>query len=348
MFGRRCRQRNRPGPCLVDHKCFIKLSFDSYSQNFIFFSSSPPFGLHCPSILGSELMASAPEREGLPLPFSNLDTRSCSPATYLSARDGLSADTEAVPSPDPDLESGIVRQLMSPVATFRLSQEEPAVVALRGGNRPPRAVNDDSLTASTVSNTSTASSKTTDSTATATRADATTHSSNSTSIRTNPFLSAAASSITTTPAHSTHRVSANGEKQPSRPPTPYPGTSRCSGGDGGDNSHSQDNIHGSGNNTKAKTLSAYHLVTISIGASIGTGLFLGTGTSLARAGPAGSLLAYALVASVLYSVMESLAEMGAYAPPQAGGGGVAAGFAAAWVGEGVAFAVGWVYWFGCE
>ena len=98
---------------------------------------------------------------------------------------------------------------------------------------------------------------------------------------------------------------------------------------------------------KATTLRTHHLVTISIGASIGTGLLLGTGTSLAHAGPAGSLLAYALVASILYAVMESLAEMGAYAPPRRGGGGVAAGFAAKWISEGVAFAIGWVYWFGC-
>jgi amino acid permease len=42
---------------------------------------------------------------------------------------------------------------------------------------------------------------------------------------------------------------------------------------------------------------------------IGTGLFIGTGSAYASAGPAGLLLAYLVVGSVLWCVMQSIAEL---------------------------------------
>lgn len=96
------------------------------------------------------------------------------------------------------------------------------------------------------------------------------------------------------------------------------------------------------------TLAVHHLVTIAVGSSIGTGLFVGTGQSLARAGPAGLLLGFLAVAVLLYTVMDSLAEMATFAPPKRGGGAVAAGFAARFWHPGVAFAAGWLYWAGCK
>lgn len=42
---------------------------------------------------------------------------------------------------------------------------------------------------------------------------------------------------------------------------------------------------------------------------IGTGLFIGTGASYANAGPAGLLLAFLVVGSVLWCVMQSVAEL---------------------------------------
>lgn len=47
---------------------------------------------------------------------------------------------------------------------------------------------------------------------------------------------------------------------------------------------------------------------------IGTGLFVGTGAAYARAGPAGLLLAYAIVGLVLWCVMQSIAELGTLFP----------------------------------
>jgi amino acid transporter len=45
---------------------------------------------------------------------------------------------------------------------------------------------------------------------------------------------------------------------------------------------------------------------IAIGGVVGTGLFLGTGTDLENGGPAGLLLGYCIMASLLYSVMVSV------------------------------------------
>ena len=43
-----------------------------------------------------------------------------------------------------------------------------------------------------------------------------------------------------------------------------------------------------------------------IAGTIGTGLFLGSGSALHKAGPLGALLAYALVGTVAYSYVQSL------------------------------------------
>ena len=56
----------------------------------------------------------------------------------------------------------------------------------------------------------------------------------------------------------------------------------------------------------------------SIGGVIGTGLFLGTASSLQSGGPVGLLLGYTIVGSVAYSVMVSLGEMVAYLPVPGG------------------------------
>lgn len=48
---------------------------------------------------------------------------------------------------------------------------------------------------------------------------------------------------------------------------------------------------------------------IAIGGVIGTGLFLGTATSLQNGGPAGFLLSYIIMGSLLFAVMVGLGEM---------------------------------------
>jgi amino acid permease len=51
-----------------------------------------------------------------------------------------------------------------------------------------------------------------------------------------------------------------------------------------------------------------------IGGTIGTGLFLGTGKSLATGGPASILIAYSIVGAIVFITMLSLGEMAAFVP----------------------------------
>ena len=48
--------------------------------------------------------------------------------------------------------------------------------------------------------------------------------------------------------------------------------------------------------------------------TIGTGLFLGTGKSLATGGPASMLISYAIVGAIVFITMLSLGEMAAFIP----------------------------------
>jgi lysine-specific permease len=48
---------------------------------------------------------------------------------------------------------------------------------------------------------------------------------------------------------------------------------------------------------------------ISLGGTIGTGLFLASGSSVANAGPGGALIAYALIGVMVFFMMECLGEM---------------------------------------
>ncbi|WVW78053.1 hypothetical protein I302_100004 [Kwoniella bestiolae CBS 10118] len=57
---------------------------------------------------------------------------------------------------------------------------------------------------------------------------------------------------------------------------------------------------------------------IAIGGAIGTGLILGSGTSLARSGPASCFIAYSIVGSVVYGALCALAEMSTLYPTKKG------------------------------
>jgi lysine-specific permease len=48
---------------------------------------------------------------------------------------------------------------------------------------------------------------------------------------------------------------------------------------------------------------------ISLGGTIGTGLFLASGASIAKAGPGGALIAYSLIGIMVFFMMECLGEM---------------------------------------
>ncbi|KAF2140937.1 uncharacterized protein K452DRAFT_288333 [Aplosporella prunicola CBS 121167] len=89
-----------------------------------------------------------------------------------------------------------------------------------------------------------------------------------------------------------------------------------------------------------RNLKSRHLQMIAIGGTIGTGLFIGSGEAIAEAGPAGALICYAFVGSVVYCVCMCLAEMATYIPVS----GAFCQYAARFVDPSLGFAMGWIYW----
>ncbi|WP_347940781.1 amino acid permease [Peribacillus simplex] len=90
-----------------------------------------------------------------------------------------------------------------------------------------------------------------------------------------------------------------------------------------------------------RSLKARHLMMISLGGTIGTGLFLASGGAIHSAGPGGALVAYAVIGIMVYYLMTSLAEMAAFMP-------VAGSFrvyASKFVDPSFGFAIGWNYWY---
>ncbi|KAI9733091.1 MAG: hypothetical protein M1834_003638 [Cirrosporium novae-zelandiae] len=88
-------------------------------------------------------------------------------------------------------------------------------------------------------------------------------------------------------------------------------------------------------------LKARHVAMIAIGGAIGTGLIIGTGSALAKAGPAAILISYSIVGLLVYVVMCALGEMAAWLPLPSG----FTGYAGRFVDPALGFAVGYTYWF---
>ncbi|OCH87654.1 amino acid permease [Obba rivulosa] len=84
-----------------------------------------------------------------------------------------------------------------------------------------------------------------------------------------------------------------------------------------------------------------HIAMISIGGVIGTGIFLGTATSLRNGGPVGLLLGYCTVGSICYCIMLSVGEMAAFLPIP--GGHIT--FAERFVDSAWSAAIGIMYWY---
>ncbi|WHY84188.1 amino acid permease [Neobacillus novalis] len=90
-----------------------------------------------------------------------------------------------------------------------------------------------------------------------------------------------------------------------------------------------------------RSLKSRHLTMISLGGTIGTGLFLASGGAIHQAGPGGALLSYFIIGIMVYFLMTSLAEMGAYMPVA----GSFSTYASKFVDPSLGFALGWNYWF---
>lgn len=83
-----------------------------------------------------------------------------------------------------------------------------------------------------------------------------------------------------------------------------------------------------------------HLVMLSLGGVIGTGLFLSTGYTIQQAGPFGTILSYLIGALVVYLVMLCLGELSVHMPET----GAFHSYAAKYIGPGTGYTVAWLYW----
>lgn len=90
-----------------------------------------------------------------------------------------------------------------------------------------------------------------------------------------------------------------------------------------------------------RNLKARHLTMISLGGTIGTGLFLASGGAIHTAGPGGALLSYLLIGVMVYFLMTSLAEMASFMPVA----GSFSTYATKFVDPSLGFALGWNYWY---
>lgn len=97
----------------------------------------------------------------------------------------------------------------------------------------------------------------------------------------------------------------------------------------------------SNNTGLRRNLKARHLTMIAVGGSIGTGLFVASGATIAMAGPAGALLSYALIGLMVYFLMTSLGELAAFMPES----GSFATYGSRYVDPAFGFALGWNYWY---
>ena len=94
-------------------------------------------------------------------------------------------------------------------------------------------------------------------------------------------------------------------------------------------------------NELKRGLKTRHLNMIALGGSIGTGIFLAMGDSIHTAGIGGSVVAYGIIAIMVYFLITSLGEMATYMPVS-GSFGV---YATKFIDPALGFALGWNYWY---
>ena len=89
-----------------------------------------------------------------------------------------------------------------------------------------------------------------------------------------------------------------------------------------------------------RSMQSRHLVMLSLGGVIGTGLFLSSGYTVNQAGPMGAILAYLIGGVVVYLVMMCLGELSVHMPET----GAFSAHATRYIGPGTGYTVAWLYW----
>ena len=106
-------------------------------------------------------------------------------------------------------------------------------------------------------------------------------------------------------------------------------------------SHTPTDTSHQGNSAPLKrAMSTRHLVMISLGGAIGTGLFLGSGEVIAQTGPVGAIFSYILGGLIAYAVMLCLGELAVHMPESGSFGSYAQKF----IGPGTGYTITWLYW----
>lgn len=93
-------------------------------------------------------------------------------------------------------------------------------------------------------------------------------------------------------------------------------------------------------NSLQRRLKARHIAMIAIGGSIGSGIFIASGTAIHMAGPGGALLAYSIISLMVYFLMTSLGEMATLIPST----GSFCDYAGKFVDPAFGFAMSYNYW----
>lgn len=89
-----------------------------------------------------------------------------------------------------------------------------------------------------------------------------------------------------------------------------------------------------------RVIKSRHLIMLSLGGVIGTGLFLGSGNVISQAGPLGTIASYLVGGLLLYLAMSCLGELSVVMPVS----GSFQAHATRFIGPATGFAIGWIYW----
>ncbi|GKV70478.1 amino acid permease [Sporosarcina sp. NCCP-2716] len=91
-----------------------------------------------------------------------------------------------------------------------------------------------------------------------------------------------------------------------------------------------------------RSMKSRHLLMLSLGGVIGTGLFLNVGYTINQAGPGGALIGYLIGGLILYMVMTCLGELAVHMPVT----GSFQKYAARYISPSAGFSLGWMYFVG--
>lgn len=97
----------------------------------------------------------------------------------------------------------------------------------------------------------------------------------------------------------------------------------------------------SSNQELKRAMTSRHMMMISIGAIIGTGLFLNSGYTISSAGPGGALLSYIIGGAIMWLVMVCLGELSVAMPES----GSFQEYSHRLISPAAGHAIGWLYWF---